>query len=157
MKKPNVWDGILQITRLIINNLIDSNSLLLSQFNRWFFFVYNKTMPAKIRNRCKTDTKKRMVDKSNHDNGYIDCPYCETPIHYFDCEVDHINPSSTGGSNKRNNLWLVCKECNRLKRNMSITVWCYTMFITPESMYKKLKDNDKWIPDDLLALLNLNE
>lgn len=48
------------------------------------------------------------------------CAYCDRTFKdYFDCSLDHIKPKSKGGSNKVENLALVCHPCNNLKANYS--------------------------------------
>lgn len=91
------------------------------------------------------------------DGGWLDCPYCETPLHYISGHVDHIQPVSYGGSNKINNLLLICEECNKSKSNIKLTIWLYLNHISPEAVYLRLKALSKRIPDDLLDLLNHND
>lgn len=50
------------------------------------------------------------------------CLYCGVEIN-INCELDHIVPRATGGSNRRDNLAAVCRECNRLKTKIPFAVW----------------------------------
>lgn len=49
------------------------------------------------------------------------CAYCGTAEGPF--EHDHIIARAKGGSNAPNNIILVCKPCNRDKRDMSLVDW----------------------------------
>jgi 5-methylcytosine-specific restriction endonuclease McrA len=75
----------------------------------------------------------------------------------MDGVVDHIHPHALGGSNRRENLWLCCSDCNKRKQDMRLTVWAYTQGISPERLYVALKRDGKSIPQDLLDLLNLED
>lgn len=49
------------------------------------------------------------------------CSYCE--VIDVALEVEHIDPSSRGGSNRISNLCLACRECNEEKDNMYLSEW----------------------------------
>lgn len=51
------------------------------------------------------------------------CLYCGTTITFSSCELDHIVPSSLGGSNREENLVAVCRPCNQSKSNAPFAVW----------------------------------
>ena len=40
--------------------------------------------------------------------------------------VDHIIPRSKGGTNEMDNIFMVCKTCNSLKRDMDVMEWFFT-------------------------------
>ena len=48
-------------------------------------------------------------------NGWYTCARCGRKIRWKDCDVDHIQPKSKGGSNDAYNLQPMCKHCNRSK------------------------------------------
>ena len=48
------------------------------------------------------------------------CPYCGVGLSAKNATVDHIIARSRGGSNKRANRILACRECNKAKRNKSV-------------------------------------
>ena len=103
-------------------------------------------------------SRQAFIDETGHENGFIDCPYCEDTFHYINNgHVDHIVPRSQGGSNSRENLVLVCETCNKHKRAMPLTVFCYISFITPEGVYLRLKKLGKRIPTDMLELLGYDD
>lgn len=43
------------------------------------------------------------------------CLYCGATLTIKSCELDHIVPRASGGSNRRDNLVAVCMECNKEK------------------------------------------
>ena len=47
------------------------------------------------------------------------CGYCRCPqqVLPYRLEVEHLIPSSLGGTNERDNLWLSCHRCNKLRSN----------------------------------------
>ena len=45
------------------------------------------------------------------------CVYCDASVGKHQFQVDHIQPSSKGGSNKIDNLVVACVDCNRNKNN----------------------------------------
>ena len=91
------------------------------------------------------------------DGGFPDCPYCETPFYYADGELDHIRPRSLGGNNRKKNLVLVCRECNRAKRNAPLHIYLYRIGVSPEKVYFKLKKMGKRIPCDMLDFLGFDD
>jgi 5-methylcytosine-specific restriction endonuclease McrA len=46
------------------------------------------------------------------------CPLCGGGL--LEAEVDHKQPVSRGGTSFPENLWLVCKKCNRKKGDMTL-------------------------------------
>lgn len=75
----------------------------------------------------------------------FNCPYCNKPTHKNDAEVDHIIPVSGGGLSLKNNLVLVCRDCNQTKSDKSIMEFCATKGIPMEELYKRLKSLGKKI------------
>jgi hypothetical protein len=47
------------------------------------------------------------------------CGYCRAPQAAlpYRLEIEHLLPSSLGGTNERGNLWLSCHKCNKLRSN----------------------------------------
>lgn len=55
------------------------------------------------------------------------CLYCDTPITFLNCEMDHIVPrKGVGSTNTRDNFAAVCVTCNRQKSNLPFAAWCTT-------------------------------
>src|SRR5699024_10033637 len=67
-------------------------------------------------------TRADMIRKAKQ-AGQTNCPLCDTPLDYHtphqhnSAEVDHIKPSSKGGSDHTNNLRVICMLCNRTRHN----------------------------------------
>lgn len=51
--------------------------------------------------------------------GEVFCAYCDSPIDFESCEVDHFKPYSKEKSTVLSNAVLSCVTCNRLKSNRS--------------------------------------
>lgn len=53
--------------------------------------------------------------------GITNCPLCQIPLDYErprlpnSAEVDHKIPVARGGSDERENLWVICRGCNGRK------------------------------------------
>lgn len=47
------------------------------------------------------------------------CGYCLLPQHLnpTTLEMEHLHPTSAGGTDEEENLWLACRECNSHKSN----------------------------------------
>ena len=47
------------------------------------------------------------------------CGYCRCPqqVLPYRLEIEHLLPSSLGGADNRENLWLSCHRCNKLRSN----------------------------------------
>jgi hypothetical protein len=54
-------------------------------------------------------------------------------------EIEHLQPTSLGGSNERDNLWLSCHRCNKLRSNRET----FTDPLTGEdtTLFNPRKDN----------------
>jgi 5-methylcytosine-specific restriction endonuclease McrA len=59
--------------------------------------------------------KNRLVRDSKENEGYIKCYYCNKKLEESETEIEHKTPVSRGGRNKRSNVVLSCKKCNREK------------------------------------------
>ncbi len=46
------------------------------------------------------------------------CPLCGGDL--IEAEVDHKQPRSRGGTDDLDNLWVVCKACNRAKKKLTL-------------------------------------
>lgn len=46
------------------------------------------------------------------------CPVCGEPL--LEAEIDHMQPLSRQGTNFEENLWIICRDCNRAKGNMTL-------------------------------------
>lgn len=50
-------------------------------------------------------------------NNFI-CQFCNAKVDHNDIEIDHMVPTSMGGSNNLENLTCACKKCNRTKSSV---------------------------------------
>jgi CRISPR-associated endonuclease Csn1 len=91
------------------------------------------------------------------DDLYLDCPYCESTFFYIDAELDHIESVFAGGSNNKDNLLPICRECNRSKHNKVLHAWLITKSISPEAVYNRLKKLNKKVPSAMLKYLGFDE
>lgn len=84
-----------------------------------------KTNPALYRaRRLRVSYKRLGVDRSTEDilkeiQSLKSCTYCNEPLDPLDISLDHILPSSRGGSDTQENLHLVCLGCNLVKGNLT--------------------------------------
>lgn len=59
------------------------------------------------------------VYESVCDDAGRECGYCRAPQQAlpYRLEVEHLRPTSLGGTDERSNLWLSCHKCNKLRSN----------------------------------------
>lgn len=89
---------------------------------------------------------KTVINQIRKEHSQVfNCPYCNKPTNKNNAEVDHIIPVSGGGLSLRNNLVLVCRDCNQTKSDKSIMEFCATKGISMEELYKRLKSLGKKI------------
>lgn len=66
--------------------------------------------------RVKRD---KVIVRHTEKYGYK-CYYCGTSLHQSQSTIEHILPSSKGGTNELENLVLACSRCNGTKSDNSI-------------------------------------
>ena len=71
---------------------------------------YKSDIPTQLDKRSKKDVKENLFGKQK---GL--CALCNKGTRYDLMELDHIFPKSKGGSDKENNLQLLCSHCNKKK------------------------------------------
>ena len=64
-----------------------------------------------------SDYRNTAIRNSKSNNGWYECCKCHKKYRLKDMDADHIVPKSKGGDNTRYNLQLICKHCNRSKRD----------------------------------------
>ncbi len=59
-----------------------------------------------------------LYDAVAADAGEV-CGYCRAPQQAlpYRLEIEHLLPTSLGGTDERTNLWLSCHKCNKLRSN----------------------------------------
>jgi len=56
------------------------------------------------------------------------CAYCKILVHKCGGRTrDHVIPKSAGGSDKRENIVICCKECNTWKVSKTLLDWLITV------------------------------
>lgn len=76
---------------------------------------YAKPQPL-VKKRCNLSARRRRAIKPalyDKQDGF--CNGCERFFDMNSMTIDHIQPRSQGGSNRRENLQLLCQTCNTLK------------------------------------------
>jgi len=87
--------------------------------------------PIKIHKRIKLSKEKRkkIFERDNYE-----CQLCRPKKNLLHLplkrRIDHKIPLSKGGSNEEENLWLVCDDCDKAKKN---------------KLFKRFKKKDKEI------------
>jgi len=89
----------------------------------------------------------------SEDDGWPDCPYCESPFPYLYGEIDHIVPLASCTDNSDNNLILICPDCNKSKHSKPLHLWAKENQYCLGSIYDRLSKKGKRIPEDMLKHL----
>jgi len=94
----------------------------------WFF--RNKLIPIhtiykerdKVSNKLKKEIwRKEFADDDDYNSeDEMDCPVykCRNKISYNNCEMGHKKSRANGGTETKNNMRPICKECNRRMSDM---------------------------------------
>lgn len=63
----------------------------------------------------------------------LQCGYCQAPqrVLPYRLEIEHLLPVSLGGSDERDNLWLSCHKCNKLRSNRLQALDPHTQLLVP--------------------------
>ena len=100
------------------------------------------------------DTESYRMAALREENGFPTRPYCDTPFYYMDGHIDHIRPHSDGGKSSRKNLILVCKSCNKEKRDLGFMQWIRKKNLhSPEYYANLFTKYGKNLPPDLEAYM----
>ena len=79
------------------------------------------------------------------------CGYCLSQQRYlpYSLEIEHIVPTSRGGTDDADNLWLACRACNMYKSNQTIAPDPTTGLNTPlfHPRQHKWRDHFRWSAD----------
>ena len=73
------------------------------------------------------------------------CPYCENFSEVSNLELDHIHPTSWGGLSMRQNVILVCNECNRRKSNTPLRRFAINYNLNYEEICNRLEALGKFV------------
>ncbi|MBR0148683.1 MAG: HNH endonuclease [Lachnospiraceae bacterium] len=95
------------------------------------------------------DYRDIVFENSSSNNGWFKCSKCGKNFRRSDMDADHIVPKSKGGSNSRYNLQLICKHCNRSKRDDTSET-----AKDLEKRYREIKRQDKEDLEFLKSLKN---
>jgi hypothetical protein len=85
-----------------------------------------------------------------------ECGYCRAPQRAlpYRLEIEHLVPTSLGGGDERENLWLSCHKCNKLRSNRLTGLDPLTQQVV--SLFNPRRDewaHHKTSPDDGLSIL----
>ena len=105
--------------------------------------------------------KRQRVKKNSH----YTCQVCKLAKSSEELEVDHIIPSSRGGTDEYNNLQALCIDCHIKKTQTEWTTYSYKKKVSltsPKERLEKLKNyleqhKDKHIAEVSFLILNHNE
>lgn len=61
------------------------------------------------------DTIQKVYEDNIKKFGTLTCVYCNYPIVFGNDTIDHRTPIVRGGTNRRNNLTIACRNCNSKK------------------------------------------
>ena len=97
----------------------------------WEFFIpLNRDLPSNEQERAtsgriasRVDIRQQLFSRCNVD-GLVSCPGCLRSFawQYLDLmDVDHIVPTSRGGTHSWDNVHLLCRTCNSSKQNAPLT------------------------------------
>jgi hypothetical protein len=106
-------------------------------------------------------------------DAHFQCGYCRCPqqVLPYRLEIEHLLPTSLGGQDDRENLWLSCHRCNKLRSNLMQVTDPLTGVHVPifNPRRDRWADHFVWEQDGLLivgltdrgrgtaAVLNLND
>lgn len=97
---------------------------------------------SKLMRKNFTEEQRKEILKST----YNICACCGKKLDIDTMTVEHIIPLSIGGSNKKENLTALCKECNSAKNNdLYLADGFYSALINKPRFQEITRYVDKWI------------
>ena len=109
-----------EIQKLVIDDDVEKNAGIIE------YLLSDKTKENCLQIRAFTEAMKQSVyEKQTNDakaNNTSNCPLCaekgiDKIYKYEEMEGDHIKPWSKGGHTEKDNLQMLCIDCNRAKSN----------------------------------------
>jgi len=84
-----------------------------------------------MRRSISAEMRQQIVEKANYC-----CEYCRAPSFLAlavvtSFEIEHIMPTSKGGTDEENNLAFSCPRCNRLKSSRTTAIDLQTKSVVP--------------------------
>jgi hypothetical protein len=77
------------------------------------------------RDELTYDEKERIARKSDHK-----CAHCGKPVYFgYGATIDHFIPLSKGGTNRDENLIMLCEKCNKDKGNLILYPHDYVTYL----------------------------
>ena len=136
--------------KVLINSLDNKESKISSILNRIPYVMKRsreRERTAKIAaydNRARTgsDTVRSDLLKSTRINNWK-CPYCNEKKSIKYSQADHIHPISKGGLTTIQNMILVCKLCNSLKKGSTLRVFCKKFQFNFDDVCERLEKQGK--------------
>jgi 5-methylcytosine-specific restriction endonuclease McrA len=117
--------------KILINSLDNKESKISSILNKIPFAMKRsreRERTAKIaaydnRARIGSETVRNDLLRTTRKNNWK-CPYCNEKKNIKYSQADHIHPITKGGLTTIQNMILVCKLCNSLKKGSTLRVFC---------------------------------
>ena len=105
------------ITKLRLTEEVDKVSDL---FNPLTDVIVRKDAPERTDNAEEIAVQRRLPRYQTHKPELFGrqqgkCNGCQHPFHFRNLTVDHITPQSKGGTDRKENLQLLCAACNSTK------------------------------------------
>jgi hypothetical protein len=98
--------------------------------------------------KISTELRSKVIETAKNRCGYCLSPQEIMPI---PLEIEHIMPSTKGGTDDESNLWLACRVCNNFKKDKTEAIDPETKVLVP--LFNPRKQNwfqhFQWTEDSL--------
>lgn len=84
------------------------------------FFAFEHASPEHIKREKAKARELRASQWWKQQIGKGICYHCEQKFSRDDLTMDHLIPISRGGRSTKKNIVVSCKQCNSLKKNLTI-------------------------------------
>lgn len=84
------------------------------------FYFIETADPAHIKRERAKARELRQSQWWRQQLGKGICYHCEQKFSYHELTMDHLIPVSRGGKSTKKNIVVSCKQCNSLKKNLTV-------------------------------------